>query len=115
MARTIKFRIWEVPTKKFHYDIDELFKNPSVIPSKILNGEDGLLIVQQCSDISDRYSNLIYEGDIVFSSDDEEFYEVVFYLGMFCVKHKNETYSPLYEYPEVQITGNIFDNHKLLS
>lgn len=108
----MKFRIWSSLRNIYiakNISLEEVIhEGLNSIEFGIMLSEEGN-IYQQYTDLCDRYSNLIYEGDIVFSPDDQESYEVVSHLGMFCVKHQDNTFTPLYEYPEVQIIGNIFE------
>lgn len=62
----IKIRVWETVSKTFTYNIDKLQRNPSVIFSKLFNGEDKLLKVDLWSGFKDCEGNDIYENDIVF-------------------------------------------------
>lgn len=63
--REIKFRFWEVPSSKFHYDIDALSKNPSVLISEIFECRDSLIFAQQSLNLGDKTATEMYEGDIV--------------------------------------------------
>ena len=49
--------------------------------------------------LTDKVGADIYEGDIIFSVDDMQQYEVVFHRGMYCVYFpQDDTYSPLMDY-----------------
>lgn len=63
----MKFRIYEIPNNTIiPFDgIDELFANPSVIPTKVLDGSDKLLKMQLRAWRDTKAGQPIHEGDIV--------------------------------------------------
>jgi len=121
----LKFRVWEsaVGFEKFYYDMDELFKNPSVIPSEIFNGEDKLLIINQWSGLKDRNGKDVYSGDIVQEQliDGVGFCgQIYFAAGTFMIDGDG----PLYDHthsltPDILedylVVGNIYENKELLA
>lgn len=130
----LKFRVWELPSKKFWYDMDDLFKNPSVIPSKIFNGEDGLLFINQWTGLQDKNGLDIYEGDYLsfeipkithgpekeFIADAEVWYDVgtaSWQLGKFINKNCSPPHEWSYDlsWPldkkTLLVTGNIYEKN----
>jgi YopX protein len=72
-------------------------------------------VVQEFTGLKDAHGKEIYEGDIMFA--DEILWEVLFDLGMFCVRPLDDPkgkVTPLYQYPDAEIIGNIFENPKPL-
>lgn len=132
----LKFRVWEstVGFEKFYYDMDDLFKNPSVIPSKIFSGEDKLLIINQWTGLQDKNGRDIYEGDYLsfeipkithgpekeFITDAEVWYDVEtasWQFGKFINKNCSPPHKWSYDlsWPldkkTLLVTGNIYEKN----
>ncbi len=73
-------------------------------------------IEQPFTTLSDKEKKYIYQGDIIYDTDDDAYYEVTFYLGMFCIYFPSDgTYAPLKDYcRESLVAGNIFENPELV-
>jgi uncharacterized phage protein (TIGR01671 family) len=74
---------------------------------------DENFVIQQFTGLKDCQGKEIYEGDIVFV--DEDFWMVVFEEGLFGLKFNEEDkVSPLYQYADCCVHGNIFENKGLI-
>jgi uncharacterized phage protein (TIGR01671 family) len=120
MNREYKFRAWHPQLEKF-IEIDHLFleHHSKWVLMSSYNGNISYhwfnksdAEIMQCTGARDKGGKDIYEGDIVFCSDDMDFYPIVFHSAMFCVYNRNDdTYSPLYEYlHDSFVVGNKFQN-----
>ena len=90
-----KFRSWNTLDKKFKYwELFEADGKGNVV--------FGTSYPDQYTGLNDKEGKEIYVGDYIFNVDDLEFYEVVFYKGMYVIKSfdedENIAYTPLYEY-----------------
>jgi len=62
----IKMRFYEYPSNKFYYDVDDMFKNPSVKPSELLSGNDSYIKMDFYAYEKEEFTGKeIYQGDIV--------------------------------------------------
>jgi len=63
----MRFRVYEIPSNTIipFEEVDELFANPSVIPTKVLDGSDKLLKLQERAWRDTKAGQPIHEGDIV--------------------------------------------------
>jgi hypothetical protein len=99
-----------------HSDKHYLCPNPHIYmeDDKIVEGERYAYQVE--TTLKDKYGKLIYVGDIIWSSDDEQHYEVVFYKGIFAIYVPSDgTFSPLKDYLfDGAVAGNIFQNVNLI-
>jgi uncharacterized phage protein (TIGR01671 family) len=120
MRRKIKFRVWETAMGgQMIYDLDDLFKNPSVIPSKIFNCEDKLLFPQEWTGLFDINGKEIYEDDIVKIHRDKKYpgtsdwiSSVIFERGCFVTKNG---FTPVKDNIILtEVIGNIYENPELL-
>lgn len=119
----LKFRVWEIPSQKFIYDMDNLFKNPSVIPSKIFNGEDKLLTINQWTGLKDRNGKRVYSDDIVQEQliDGVGFCgRVYFAAGTFLIDGDGPLFDHTYSLtPDILedflVVGNIHETPELLN
>ena len=108
--------------------MDDLFKNPSVIPSKIFNGEDKLLIINQWSGLKDRKGNDVYDSDIVqenmtnemaFYGDSCNVGRIFFAAGTFMIDGDGPLFDHTYSLtPDILedylVVGNVYENPELL-
>jgi hypothetical protein len=63
---------------------------------------------QQFTGLFDKADKEIYVGDYIFNVDDMEFYEVLFYKGMYVIKIADDDYSPLLDYiSDSIVAGNV--------
>ena len=114
--RPIKFRAWDKLAKRMVYAKYHMSLWFNGIVYNLQNGAAGDdFELQQFTGLRDKAGKEIYEGDILYSTDDEHYYPVVFHAGMFCVQVK-DVFSPLHEYLfDGLVSGNIFENPKLLT
>lgn len=141
MYRENKYRFYETVTNKFFYDVDDLFKNPSVLPSQILNNTDGLIFSSQFTGLKDKNGEGqdVFEGDIfeiVFKNCPDGFKimgkettvivikgVVVFIFGKFCIEfmhpdYKEIVYMDLSQFLKNEqkvVVGNIYENPEMIS
>ena len=134
-----KFRVWEEISKTMHYDMDGILKNPSVIPSKLFNGEDTLLKVLWHFDKKDKNGKDIYQGDIIklknefgqeilvvcqFGDAKREikgnFIHNCLITGFYFIFNEFKTfpiiknYAGVSDYELFEVIGNIYENPELL-
>lgn len=89
-------------------------KNLDWVDDTVMEVEESA--VQQFTGLKDKNGKEIFEGDIVFA--DETTFEVVFKYGCFMVRNvdlgvetdevSQQYFTPLYEYPDCEVIGNIF-------
>lgn len=117
----LKFRVWDnsEAAKCFYYDMDWLFKNISVIPSEIFNGNDGLLFINQWTGLQDKNGRDIYTGDIVKTDIQYTIPNTVFFEeGCYHVEINEMQFIPLHilcDGFEVEIIGNLYQTPELLN
>jgi hypothetical protein len=102
MQNNFRFRSWNILNKDFIYW--GLFDQDP-------RGEItfGTSDPQQSTGLFDKEEKEIYVGDYIFCIDDMEFYEVLFYKGMYVIKIVDGDYSPLYDYTfDSIVVGNVF-------
>jgi len=121
--KEIKVRVWAYASKKYFYPNggDLEFVNGVLFP--LPNTE-----LEQYTGLHDKNGKEIYEGDIVESSDWNEFFsnkdgilnpfirkfEIVFYKSAFCLKeNKSECFFTIDKSDLIAI-GNIHENPELL-
>jgi hypothetical protein len=125
MKREYRFRAWHPQLEKF-IEIDHLFleHHSKWVLMSSYNGNIAYhwfnksdAEIMQWTGAQDKTGKDIYEGDILFCTDDMDFYPVVFHSAMFCIYNRNDdTYSPLYEYLHDSVVhGNIFENPEYLT
>ena len=136
MSRQIKFRVWDKRQKEWFpiknaiclvlnpesTDLCLLTKQgPYPIPQT--GQEDGGLnryILEQFTGLLDSEGKEIYEGDILFHKNENQFVRVEFSNGAFCFyglnkRHPEEGFVLTSEYePEIIISGNVHQNPELL-
>jgi uncharacterized phage protein (TIGR01671 family) len=61
----MKLRVFDLAGGDMEYNMNKLFKNPSVLPSEVLSGEDPLLKVMMSTERVDKNGTEIFQGDIV--------------------------------------------------
>lgn len=61
----MKLRVFDEADGSMDYNMDSIFKNPSIIPSELLLGKDPLLRVMLSTEKFDREETEIYQGDII--------------------------------------------------
>lgn len=66
--RELKFRAWEKDKMIQWEDFDRLLKNPSVIPTKLFEGND-IIKVMQFTGLTDKNGVDDYESDIIRVKD----------------------------------------------
>jgi hypothetical protein len=111
MNEQIKIRFYEKPSNEYYFNMDELFKNVSVIPSKILCGEDKLIKAELFSGITDDNGKMIYQGDIV---ERIYRYEIRFKNGVFFGYNPKGNMTAKELLSGFKIIGNINQNADLL-
>lgn len=111
MNEQIKIRFYEIPSDKYFYNMDEVFKNISVIPSKILCGEDKIIKSELFSGIYDDEGKMIYQGDIV---ERIYRYEIRFKNGVFFGYNPKGNMTAKELQLGFKIIGNINQNSNLL-
>jgi uncharacterized phage protein (TIGR01671 family) len=119
MNRQLKFRVWSKQKKKFIINDESLLgvalgvTVDSEYRDNLLDCPSDDLVFQQFTGLKDCQNKEIYEGDIVFV--DEDFWMVVFKEGLFGLKFNEEDkVSPLYQYADCCVHGNIFENKGLI-
>jgi len=131
MKRELKFRVWDVETKRFFKtDYNEHLSVAISVDGKTLYqnyvggdkeiGKD--VIIQQFTGLKDRHEKEIYEGDIVkvYSEEfeNENFTgEVIFDEGSFLTWiNKNDIRGVwnLWSGDDIEVIGNIMENPELL-
>lgn len=129
MEDRFKFRAWDIRGNEMHYDIeetyDDLFK--AVYTDNFYMdsfGEflkNGRFVIEQCTGLKDKKGNLIYEGDILKLTGDDNVINkkysciVIYHNGMFCfnlsggvIQNKiTPMYPSLKDGNEYEIIGNI--------
>lgn len=121
-----KFRAWNKEEKKMYLDAQDTYDymtGQPTIPAEsfacLLSNKDEW-VVEQCTGISDKNGNLIYEGDVVKIPDDWETYgfmsgekrEVYFCDGGFRLKPKDTKLGRghwLEQTSALEIIGNIHE------
>lgn len=61
----MKLRVFDLAGGDMDYDMNSVFKNPSVLPLEVLSGKDPLLKVMLSTEKLDMHGNEIFQGDIV--------------------------------------------------
>lgn len=129
MQDRFKVRAWDKKNKKYIYDIQngaEIYDYHSghtdyVAYSELLESDN--FIKEQCTELRDEYGKLIYEGDILETTDGSHLLGNVFYDSIFGVYMMNllennqgialEQYVYLDTYTlKLKVVGNI---HKIQS
>lgn len=111
MNEQIKIRFYEKLSDKYFFNMDEMFKNASIIPSKLLCGEDELINSELFSGIYDDEGNMIYQGDIV---ERIYRYEIRFKDGVFFGYNPKGSMTAKDLKSGFRIIGNINQNADLL-
>jgi len=132
MSREIKFRAWDIESKKIIYKVSVFescaFKNNKHLPVK--NG-DRNYIIEQFTGLTDKNSFEIYEGDIVKLSFTEHYSnecvtvdedtvitgKIIFENGGYFINEKDSTWFYLYDMTDcadIEVIGNIHENPELL-
>ncbi len=129
--RELKFRIWNVKTKKF-LDEDPFYSRWAVsLDGKVFNGrydckyEEDEYAVQQFSGLKDKNGKEIYEGDILVENHDgsegeANIGQVFFAAGTFMINGDGTLYDHVHSFsPDIledyTVEGNIFENPELLN
>lgn len=140
-----KFRVWNKTTKKYIYEIKDYnimlssngdihaIARPYTHKKDIFNYNwDGSLIIEQCTGVKDKNGKLIYEGDILATSNTQpeaaedfwakEYYgytAVLWHDGFLCFTCTEWNFEPVgfdsvYSLDFVEVVGNVHENPELL-
>lgn len=61
----MNLRVYQTVDNEMYFDIDKLFKNPSVIPTELFTNKDPLLKLMFSTGNVDMHGNEIFQGDVV--------------------------------------------------
>lgn len=116
--REIKFRAWDLKTKKMHTAENINFCGRKTVtvqynPVKKICLDSAILM--QYTGVKDKNGAEIYEGDILLDDFAEEYYIVKFFDGAFIA----ECDGVIYDLADVAlittVVGNIYENPELVS
>ena len=135
MAREIKFRAWDEEEKKMHYSDSKLdygiwfsldrgkvecLRNCAYTDSFGDEHDDWQPLdnIMEYTGLKDECGKEIYEGDICKNIVDNHILKVTYWEtdGSYMFEDQNENGNGynLYEFGEVEVIGNIFENPELL-
>lgn len=127
-----KFRAWNKKERKYYYDVENVYSDDSRVCSDIPDDREGCpayhycfgsliedpgYVIEQCTGLTDRNGRLIFEGDLLGESkEDDEFVEICWCgtLASFMCDIYPESYGNLetcdIEYlAKLEIIGNIHE------
>ena len=120
-----KFRVWDKGNEKYIYDAVYAYDGNSYkgegdnlghiycFGEYLDDQEGGLCVVEQCTGLKDMEGNLVYEGDIVYSYDNDKAGVIEFDVARFVISFpKSKTWDDLYG--SFKVIGNIHENPELL-
>ena len=129
MKRELKFRVWDVETKRFFKtDYNEHLSVAISVDGKTLYqnyvggdkeiGKD--VIIQHFTGLKDRHAKEIYLGEMVKVYSETDFYEnftgkVIFDEGSFLIWiNKNDNIRGVWSGDDIEVIGNVMENPELL-